>query len=232
MRSSRPCSEPALLGCQVLIADTGWLRPEHRSLLTPVERSRAEAFVRGEDRARFLVGAALARLALGKELGVHPADVGIDRRCPHCGDQHGKPQVSGAGVHFSISHSATMVALAVTRAAPVGVDVEKRNDRRWAGLARHILASSEPLSRTADLSTYWCRKESVIKATGEGLHVPLPQVVVSPADAAPGLLSYRDGPLTATMEDLPLGPDFAGAVTVLTTPVRVDVGTAEELLRA
>jgi 4'-phosphopantetheinyl transferase len=116
----------------------------------------------------------------------------VTRACPDCDRPHGKPLVPDTGLHVSVSHSGDLVAVAVTTAAPVGIDVELGSDLGW------------------------CRWESVVKATGDGMRVPLFPV----SDP----VSYRGAPLAATVRDLELGPDHVGAVTVLARgPLDVEV---------
>ena len=216
--------------CTVWVADVGAERPFHRNLLDPDERRRRAALRRPADQARFTVAAALMRLVAADLTGRPPATIAVDRRCPGCGRAHGKPRLPGTGIDVSVSHSADRVLLAVTRAGPVGVDVERITDANTATLADRVLAPGEPVRRPWDFFVYWCRKESAVKATGDGLRVPLSEVVVRPADAPAGLLSYRGARLTADMTDLDVGPGYAAAVTVLTgRPVRVwlrDAGVA------
>ena len=41
-----------------------------------------------------------------------------------------------------------------------------------------------------DFFTYWTRKEALVKATGDGVAVPLSEVVVTPPGTPPALLGY------------------------------------------
>lgn len=127
--------------CEVWLASTG--DPRHRGLLDPVERARE--FLLPADRARFTAAAGLLRHAVRTHTGTNPV---VTRRCPDCDRPHGKPIVPGTGLHVSVSHSGDLVAVAVTAAAPVGIDVELGSDLGWS------------------------RWESVVKATGEGMRVP------------------------------------------------------------
>jgi 4'-phosphopantetheinyl transferase len=202
--------------CNVWVAAIGLFQPADEELLDEVERVRAAAFVRPDDRARFVVGAALLKLALADYTGGQARAVRVDRPCATCGGPHGPPQAPGSGLHVSLSHSGSLVAVAVSRAGAVGIDVEHRTARALPA-ARRILSSSEPLGRPEDLYTYWCRKESVVKATGEGWQVPCREVVVSRAEERARLVSYRGKPLTAFMTDLDLGEAYAAALTVLSS---------------
>ena len=197
------------------MADVRWFRPKHLSLLDEFERSRVARLARNGDKLRCAVGAVLSRLALAEILDVRPIDVTIKRTCPRCGGPHGKPTVPGDGAHMSVSHSSSVVVVAVTRLAPVGVDVERRKQRGLSALSRHVLTAAEPLKHDDELLTYWCRKESVVKATGHALPTHLSDVVVSSAQVPARLVSYRGQALQATMMDLDLGPGYVGALTLL-----------------
>ncbi len=219
--------------CEVWTTVLDVLGPAHEALLDPAERVRAGTYARPGDRSRFVLGAALLKLALAADTGLAPGDVAVDRECDQCGQQHGRPRVPGLDVHVSVAHSGSVVAVALTRLGPVGIDVEERAGAPDPALVRRVLAPSESINAGAGFLTYWCRKESVVKATGDGLRVPLTEVVVTAPDKAPALLSYRGTALVATLFDLDMGePDYAAALTVLTAePVQLVVDRADRLLR-
>ena len=172
--------------CQIWWGNPGLARPEHRSLLNPVERGRAAAYVKAVDRDRFTVGCALSRLVLGGLLGIPAASVPLTRECDSCGGPHGRPRVTGTGLHLSVSHSGSHVALAVTAAGPVGVDVERITpdsvDLAGSVLAadeHRLLAGLSGADRTAAFFQLWTRKEAALKAAGTGLRVAMTDVDVS-----------------------------------------------------
>jgi len=211
-----PAADVPVVRCTVWLADTRQARPGHAALLDDRERGRRAALRHPVDRARFTLAAALLRLAVAGAVGGSPGAVRVERTCPDCGAPHGRPRLPGTGLHASVSHSAGRVVVALSAAAPVGVDVERvRSGPDVAALARTVLAAGEPLGAPAELFTYWCRKEAVVKATGEGLRVPLGEVVVGPARQPARLVSYRGAPLAAALADLPAGPGYAAAVAVL-----------------
>lgn len=219
------------LTCQVWIADLAAQHPDHDLLLNEVEQARRDYYRVPNARAAFTVGVALLRIVVAAELGVEPHAVSVDRTCTTCGKQHGKPRLPGTNVHVSVSHSGEKVAVAMTRAGAVGVDVEAITARDVASLARTVLAPVETLRRDKDFYVYWCRKEAVVKATGDGLRVPLPEVVVAAPDAPAALISYQDRHIVCTMCDLPVAAGYAGAVAVL-APGELDITVhdAAELL--
>jgi len=201
-------------GVDVWWATIAQQRPEHLDLLGDAERERWERFRRDEDRARFVLGVALLRLAVAGTLGVSVADVTIDRTCATCGQPHGRPRLPGDELHVSVSHSGDWIAVALTAVAPVGVDVEQVRAIDIAGMAKLVLAPDERADSLADFYALWARKESAVKATGDGLRVPLNAVVVAPDGRITG---YPDRPdLTATTVDLLPRPGYAAALTVLT----------------
>ena len=120
------------------------------------------------DQARFLLGAAMLRSAVGQELGMRPEDVPVDRECDHCGGWHGRPRVQGSSLQLSVSHAGLLVAFAMAVGGPVGIDVERLRSSR---------ATVES----------WTRKEARFKAGGgvglvaQSLPVPWPGHVMAVA---------------------------------------------------
>jgi 4'-phosphopantetheinyl transferase len=198
---------PALVPgvCQVWWARPQDVQPAHDALLGQPDLARRSRLRRESDRQRLTVAAALARVLLGAAAGVPPAQLRIDRTCSRCGEQHGKPRVPALpGVHVSVSHSAGCIAVAVVRGGAVGIDVEEIGQFdpvELEGLAAGILAPEEraELARQPAhdgawaFTTYWTRKEALVKATGEGLASALDRIVVSPPSSPPRLLRW-DGP--------------------------------------
>ena len=213
----------------MLIASTSQLLDWHGALLDEGERGRREGMLRPAAVERFTLGVALLRLAAGARLGLAPERVPIDRTCPQCAVPHGRPVIPGSGLHVSVSHSGERVAVALTGAGPVGVDVERVRPLDTDRLARRV--GTAPGGDLAAFYVTWTRKESVIKATGEGLAMALSDVAVSAPGEPPRLLAYGGSPLPAQMADLALGEGYAGAVTVLAAaPVAFETRDARALL--
>lgn len=195
-------------------------RPELGALLDAHERDRLGRFRRAADRARYLAAHALARLVLADLLGAAPAAVRLDRTC-RCGQQHGKPRLpDGAAPHFSLTHAGELVGLAVRAAAPVGLDAEEvRPLSDLAGMARHAwspaeLARGTPVGPEAFFTT-WTRKEALLKATGDGLAVPMAGITLDPPDAPPRVCAWSGegapgGPLW--LRDLDVRPGYRAAL--------------------
>lgn len=202
-------------------------RPELAELLSPVELRRRARYRAVADQNRFLLGAALLRVLLGGYLGVPPADVAVVRACPDCGEPHGKTRSAAPGWECSVSHSGDRVAVAVSRAGALGVDVEGVGQSRdLDGLASRVLHRREAAAlralprqrRPAAFTTYWTRKEAVVKATGDGLRAELAQLEVTPAGVQPRVLAAAFRPELAhgcTLYELTPGPGYAGTLAVL-----------------
>lgn len=212
------------LACSVWLADLSAADRTLQALLDPAERERLGRLRMPADRDRFTIAAALLRCVTGRLLGMDPAAVVVDRACDRCAEPHGKPIISGTDLHVSLSHSEDVVALAVATVAPVGVDVEHKARRDIRGLAHSVIGNSERLdddrsTLTPDaFYTYWCRKEAVLKATGDGLRTSPLDVVMTPPHTPAALRSYRGAPMACAVADLPgpaVGRDYAGAVAVL-----------------
>lgn len=220
--------------CDVFWAPVSALHPEHLSVLGPVEHARCRQLRRRQDRVRFALAGVLLRVVVGVEIGIPPAKVVIDRSCELCGQPHGRPRLPGTGLHASISHSAEYVAVAMTEAGPVGIDIEKILEVDYEPLLSSVCAPSERrhLRGSREFYTYWTRKESALKATGDGLSLPMTDIRVTPPRKAPTILQYRGArSFHAQMVDVSPTPGYAGAVTVLSSgPVRVRPRDAEAML--
>jgi 4'-phosphopantetheinyl transferase len=185
--------------------------PEHLlSLLDPGETARAERYRDRSAHRLFVASRAAQRVLAGEYLGREPAEVVIDRHCPHCGDDaHGRPRLAGVdgGLDFSVAHTEGMLLIAYVSHGLVGVDVEAADrDVSRGKLDRLIgfaltpaeasLVSAVPEARrAAAFHRLWTRKEAALKLTGHGLTVPLRSIDVS-ADIGPaGLPGTPDGRL-------------------------------------
>jgi 4'-phosphopantetheinyl transferase len=188
------------------------------------ERARHAALLREVDRRRLAIGSALLRLAAGRELGRPPRSVRLDRTCPTCGKPHGKPRIiDGGDLEVSVSHSGQRVAVALARGAAVGVDVEERPAGfDYAALVPAVLGSAERATDADTFLAYWTCKEAVLKATGDGLRVPLTNLTIADPVDDPRLAAWpeRPGlPATVTLYRLDPGPGHVAALAVL-DPVR------------
>jgi len=192
-------------------------------LLSTDERARADRFHAEADGRRYAVGRGALRTILGRYLGLPP------ERLEFRYGPRGKPALAGEIVssapRFNLAHSRDLALLAVTGGREVGVDVEVVRPIPDADrlVARYFSAREgaeyAALSGPEKLGAFfrgWTRKEAYIKATGDGLSMPLNRFDVSLA-AGPILLRVAGRLEEASrwaLQDLEPGPGFAAAVAV------------------
>jgi 4'-phosphopantetheinyl transferase len=220
--------------------DVWWARPAVATerllaMLDDVERERYDKYRLEVDRLRFLTGRTLLRMIAGRRLGVEPERVTLDASCYDCGKPHGKPHVVAAGApEMSVSHSGSLVALAVTGGPPVGIDVEQIRTAEVGELARLTFSAEERAvfeavpegERHGAFFTYWSRKEAVVKATGKGMSIALSKLTMSAHDAPPRVLasgSSEVDPSRVRMADLEPGHDYRASVAILSAEDALEV---------
>jgi 4'-phosphopantetheinyl transferase len=194
--------------------------PSHGSPDTGVlddhERERWARLADGPTARAYLELHLLARSQIGSLLDRPPGSLRFDRTCPDCGRQHGRPVLlDDPGLHVSLSRAGAVVALALTRSAPVGVDVEHVEGTRFEGFGEVALHPRERTAADAPAEAHaaaWVRKEAALKALGVGLRVE-PASFVTPrpgvaTEVVPGLPS-----LAVVDVDAPAG--CAAAVALL-----------------
>lgn len=153
----------------------------YSQLLPADETERARRFHFQRDRDRHVVTRALLRTVLASIVGERPEALQFAT------GPHGKPFLQhdsdiGRRLSFSLSHTDDLVMLGVTQDHALGIDVE--NTTRQAPLdvvhrhfadveVRAFNALTHPQQQTDLFWSCWTLKESLIKATGEGLHTPL-----------------------------------------------------------
>jgi 4'-phosphopantetheinyl transferase len=193
-------------------------------LLSADERVRHARLRQPADRDRYLVAHALLRILLGGRLGIAPAAVVLT-------GGGSKPRLAGPSPahEFSLSHSGRRVVVAITADTPVGVDVERVcADRDLDALIERVLGPSERLvltrlvgaARREAFYRYWVRKEAAVKATGDGLRVPLDAITVSGPRERAALLCWAaaDPPPTAIrLHDLDPGEGHAASLATHST---------------
>jgi 4'-phosphopantetheinyl transferase len=155
----------------------------HADVLSADENARAARLRRPADRDRFRTAWVLTRYALAERIGTEPGALEFVRTCRTCGQSgHGKPALADDGKgrwEFSLSHSHGYVMLAVSDAGPVGVDIEKAGDQLME-VAAMVRGPGEIAGTAEEVLWLWVRKEAALKATGDGLAVPMTSFTVDP----------------------------------------------------
>ncbi len=145
---------------------------------SPQETARAERFRFDRDRQRYIAARLLLRGVLSEYTSVDP------QAWQFALAANGKPQLAegqyGHGLHFNLSHSGDFVAVAISR-SNLGMDAEQIVTPAPVSVVRDCFTPAEQqafasISRDdLDLAFFaqWTLKEAHLKATGEGLRVPL-----------------------------------------------------------
>jgi 4'-phosphopantetheinyl transferase len=167
--------------CVWLAETAAWNAPEDRQrlmrLISEDERARFQRFHFDQDRLAFLVAHGLVRMALSRSAPVAPVEWTFSA------DSYGKPSIAAPAstLSFSLSHTRGLVACAITRNRPLGVDVEDASrpapleiaERYFGPGERRDIFATDPDQRTRRFFEYWTLKEAYVKACGLGLSLPL-----------------------------------------------------------
>jgi len=157
------------------------LLARYREILCPSERRQEMRFHFVNDRVRYLVTRVLVRTVLSKYASVSPQE------WKFAPSSYGRPQILNRlnpeeTLQFNVSHTRSLIILAVSRQRYLGVDTENTHTRRVSiGLADSYFAAAEvsalhacPVERQHErFFEYWTLKESYIKARSMGLSIPL-----------------------------------------------------------
>lgn len=149
------------------------------SFLPVEERWRYAQFDLEDRRREFLWSRLLVRLVLASFLDKNMRDLNFGYQ------GNGKPFLKNEEIQFNLSHAEGFIACSVAQRR-LGVDVEKRKrrgrgEKRWNLLAgryfstaeREYLLSQDRASRSNTFFRIFTMKEARVKASGEGLSLPL-----------------------------------------------------------
>jgi 4'-phosphopantetheinyl transferase len=185
-------------------------------LLSPDELQRAEGFIRGRDRDRFIVSHGALRRILSRYIPV-PAETHVFHRGPWQ-----KPYViTGTELvpSFNLSHSGDFAVLAVGLGRDVGVDIEQIRpiteessivDRVFSETDRRLYHTASTSARTELFFRLWTRQEARLKATGQGL-----------SSDAPARSADEDQECNWTIEHFVPAAGYAGSIATTGPVTRV-----------
>jgi 4'-phosphopantetheinyl transferase len=188
-------------------------------LLSADEHGRAARFHFDRDRQHFIAGRSILRSILGRYLAQNPNSLTFAY------GSRGKPVLSGTSLQFNLAHSGGVAVIALANRSAVGIDIEQiRVVPRWEGVTnsffstveREAIGSLPSIDRLYGFFTCWTRKEAYLKATGDGVGVPLDRFDVSVIPGSkPRLLRVEDAPEETKrwhFHALPLPTDYIGVV--------------------
>jgi len=180
--------------CEVLIS---WLSGD--------ERARMNKFHAAQHRHAYLVGHALLRGALARELDCDPAVLEFETNA------YGKPALVMPSMHpkleFNLSHTDGLCVLAMSWHSKLGCDVESlKRHGLDVEIARKFftpeeseeIATHPPEHQIYRLLSYWTLKEAYIKAEGQGLSMGLDSFYFHLLDKCPPRLMLKNGAQSPT----------------------------------
>jgi 4'-phosphopantetheinyl transferase len=195
--------------------------------LAPEEKARADRFIFRHDRNRYVAARGALRELLGRYLDRSPAVIEFDYT------PQGKPSLRAAlnerSIQFNVSHSRGLALLTFALGRNLGIDVEFiRPEFPADEVAQRYFSRKEvmelrtlpPALRSEGFYLCWTRKEAYMKATGEGLHVPLESFSVSLTPGLPERLESADSGRWS-MRSLYPDPLYAGALVAEGQPLRL-----------
>jgi 4'-phosphopantetheinyl transferase len=203
--------DPRAVPIDVWRADLAAARPLREDLelvLSRDELERASRYRFAPDRERFALARGILRVILGEYLGSNPAAIRFTY------GSFGKPGVRTAPgsppLFFNVSHGGGQVAYAVSRAAEVGIDLERVRsgvfEEGWSAAwlspreQWRIAQVGDPWQRERTMFDLWTRKEAFLKGLGWGHRLRLHEVEAPAGAGAP----------LALVGQRPIAPQVAG----------------------
>lgn len=194
------------------------------SCLSLDEQERAAGYAQESDRKRYITGHTALRKLLGMYLHSRPEAFSFQT------GKHGKPRLDRtsacpdrsaalsppACIHFNMSHSANMVALAFCFDSPLGIDIEAIKDSAYMnGIIRRFFHPAEyslfsclkDIQKKEMFFRHWTIREAFLKALGTGFSISPDSFCIEPAEThhkkAPEILSADGGlyQITKSRED-------------------------------
>jgi 4'-phosphopantetheinyl transferase len=178
------------------------------------EWERANQFRHEKDRFEFVAARAVLKDILSRYLGRDARSLRI------CYARNGKPKLADGTLHFNLSHSHGVAAIIVSRNLEVGVDVERIQPRLVAEENARSFMSENELATFRSLTgeqrvdfffRLWTRKESFLKACGEGHRIPAERV---PCLDAAQKLTQSGRQQSCTVSDFCPAAGYTGAIAV------------------
>ncbi len=195
----------------------------YEAMLDSAEQEHYRSLQYSETRFDYLLSRALLRTVLASYLDCAPASLAFDR------NKYGKPSLAGkhTELRFNLSSTEGLVMCAVTSKSKLGADVEYHgHERSMLGVADQYFSAVEiaelkrlpPAQQRQGFFRYWTLKESMIKARGRGLSVPLDSFSFRAGGGSAKLVSYPEGFIDSAEQwdfrFFELGSDYSAAISV------------------
>jgi 4'-phosphopantetheinyl transferase len=201
---------------RVAITENRHHAPNLWTLLAAAEQQRAHRYHFEADYYRFVISRAALRLVLGSCLGQPAAALRFE-----VGENKKPRLLTVPALSYNVSHAGNWVLLALA-CTEVGVDIEQLNPRfAFQDVLEHSCSPGEQEFVARNVLPHhafyelWTRKESLVKATGQGINAAFSQV---PAlDGVHELPGPRLGAGWIVSSFAP-APDYVAAVAYAASP--------------
>jgi 4'-phosphopantetheinyl transferase len=205
----------------VWLSASAFISNAFRDLISSEEILRADRFAFERLRVSFEVSHGALRLLLARYLKCSP------REPAFAFGPKGKPMLRGnSQLRFNMAHSGELAVYAFSIGCEIGVDIEEVRDLRdFDQIADRYFCREEALQlrsvvgekqREEAFFRCWTRKESYLKAIGDGLSVPLDQFQVTLLPGSPARFIHIGNETSAastwTLEHLEPAPGYIGAL--------------------
>lgn len=203
---------------------------EFYSVLSEDEQERAEKLKIEDKRHQYIITRGSLRKCLGLLTEADPTVFKFKYL------KHGKPVLEEssqyADISFNVSHSNDIALVAISRKQNIGIDVEKINyETDHQALVTRFFSKAEQ----AEFNTYsestkakafcacWTRKESFIKATGDGVTYGLDtfDITVDPEEQKPTITLHKASTETWSALNLPINDDYMACLASNTDTINV-----------
>ncbi|MDP1665228.1 MAG: 4'-phosphopantetheinyl transferase superfamily protein [Methylobacter sp.] len=187
-------------------------------VLDAAEHAHAEKIKNDLLHKRYVEVHGRLRNILAQTLNQPPEQINIKKT------EHGKPYLADMPeLVFNLSHSASVMVIALGWNCQLGVDIECCKPRTsLAGLVDKCFAEEEiaywhklpEAQKTPEFYRFWTRKEAFVKATGRGIGLGLNRCVINPQNQSEFLRVPADYGQASTwhVQDITLGQDVCSAL--------------------
>jgi 4'-phosphopantetheinyl transferase len=198
-----------------------------REMLSLDEILRADRFAFERLRISFEVSHGVLRILLAQYMGCSP------RELTFTFGPMGKPALCGnSPIQFNMAHSGGLAVYAFLPGCEIGVDIEEMQAiHDFEQIAKHyfcreeaaqLLSIVDEKQREEAFYRCWTRKESYLKAIGDGLSVPLDQFQVTLLPDSPARFIHIGNQTSEaslwTLQHLEPAPGYAGALAYRGSP--------------
>jgi 4'-phosphopantetheinyl transferase len=145
-------------------------------ILNNDEKKRHQLFFFQKEKDVFLCAHVGLRIILSRFLKCDPDEIIYEY------NEYKKPSINNNHLHFNISHSKNMIAIAITNDVPVGIDIECKSLKVATDDISHRFFSAleyrsyKKVPKSQKINSFykiWTQKEAYIKAVGKGLYLDL-----------------------------------------------------------